>query len=183
MRLNEFHVERRAQYRNRNSWKARSRARIARRQSREAPDLVVEVVSPNDLAEETFIKAWYRLPRIRDEKRFRGWLYKIATNAALDHKRSKSSRKRGSQPAESLNEDYSNEYRASFEGQVEEQELIELSLKQLASRPRACLLLYQEGFSQEEIAELTGMKTKSVGTYISMAREQFRRAYNHLKDL
>lgn len=136
----------------------------------------------SDLLEETFIKAWYRLPHIRDEKHFRGWLYKIATNTALDYKRSKSSRKRGPQPPERLSEDHSNEYGASFENQVEEQELIELTLKQVAPRPRACLLLYQEGFSHEEIAGLMGMKVKSIGTYISIAREQFRKAYNHLKD-
>ena len=47
----------------------------------------------SDLAAETFIKAWYRLPRIHDERRFRAWLYKIATNTALDYKRTRNSQR------------------------------------------------------------------------------------------
>ena len=136
----------------------------------------------SDLAAETFIKAWYQLPRIRDERRFRAWLYKIATNTALDYKREKHSQKHADQRAESLQEDYVDENTTGFEEQVEEQELTRLALEQVAPRPRACYLLYyQEGFSHVEIAELMGLKVKSVGTYISMARDQFRRAYNNLK--
>src|ERR1051326_6342993 len=51
----------------------------------------------SDLAAETFTRAWYRLPRIRDEKRFRAWLYKIATNAALDYRRAKNSQRQRSE--------------------------------------------------------------------------------------
>lgn len=137
----------------------------------------------SDLAAEAFTRAWYRLPRIHDEKNFRGWLYKIATNVALDFIRGKSTQKRGSQPAVSLSEDYANEHAARFEDQVEEQELLKLALEEVAPKPRACFLLYEEGLSQEEIAEIMGMRKKSVGTYISIAREQFRKAYNRLKNL
>ena len=137
----------------------------------------------NDLAAEAFTRAWYRLPRIHDEKHFRGWLYKIATNVALDFIRGKSTQKRGSQPTVSLSEDYANEHAARFEDQVEEQELLKLALEEVSPKPRACFLLYEEGLSQEEIAEIMGMRKKSVGTYISIAREQFRKAYNRLKNL
>ena len=136
----------------------------------------------SDLAAETFIKAWYRLPRIRDERRFRAWLYKIATNSALDYRRNRNTRKQGTQHTESLQEDYVDESAARFEDQVEEQELIRLALQHISPRPKACYLLYEEGFSYAEIAELMEMKVKSVGTYISIARDQFRRAYNRLKN-
>lgn len=136
-----------------------------------------------DLAAEAFTRAWYRLPRIHDEKNFRRWLYKIATNVALDFIRWKSTQKRGSQPAVSLSEDYTNEHAARFEDQVEEQELLKLALEEVSPKPRACFLLYEEGLSQEEIAEIMGMRKKSVGTYISIAREQLRKAYNRLKNL
>lgn len=136
----------------------------------------------SDLAADTFIRAWYQLPRIRDERRFRAWLYKIATNAALDYRRIRNTQKYKIQGALSLPEEYVDEGAARFEDQVEEQELIRLALEQVAPRPKACYLLYEEGFSYAEIAVLMGMKRKSVGTYISNAREQFRRAYNRLKN-
>ncbi len=70
----------------------------------------------------------------------------------------------------------------SFEDEIEEQELIQLALAQVAPKPRACLLLQIEGFSQEEIARQVGLQKKSVGTYVSMAREQFRQSYRQLKN-
>lgn len=137
----------------------------------------------SDLAAETFTRAWYRLSRIHDEKNFRSWLYKIATNAALDYIRTNSTQKRGSRPVESLSEDFANEHALRFEDQVEEQELLKLALEEVAPKPRACFLLYEEGLNQEEIAEIMGMRKKSVGTYISIAREQLRKAYDRLKNL
>ncbi len=43
----------------------------------------------HDLAATTFTRVWYSLPGVSDGRHFRGWLYKIATNAALDFIRSK----------------------------------------------------------------------------------------------
>src|SRR5437588_4434931 len=40
-----------------------------------------------DLAQETFIKAWQALASIKDETHFDTWLYRIATNVAIDHLR------------------------------------------------------------------------------------------------
>ena len=48
---------------------------------------------------------------------------------------------------------------------------------------RACLLLQLEGFDQQEIAQLLGLSKNSVATYVSVAREQFRRAYHRLEHL
>lgn len=134
-----------------------------------------------DLAIETFTKAWYRLPQIQNEKYFRGWLYTIATNVALDHLRGKDTQKRGKQLVESFDESDAHEYTISFEEQVEEQELIRLTLAEIAPKPRACFLLYVDGFSQKEIAQIVGLKTKSVSVYISAAREKFRLVYNRLQ--
>src|SRR6266576_6872100 len=40
-----------------------------------------------DLAQETFIKVWRALPGMNDESQFDTWLYRIATNTAIDHLR------------------------------------------------------------------------------------------------
>src|SRR5690348_2081965 len=40
-----------------------------------------------DLAQETFIKAWQFLPGMNDDLRFGAWFYRIATNTALDYLR------------------------------------------------------------------------------------------------
>src|SRR5439155_18797161 len=40
-----------------------------------------------DLAQETFLKAWQALGSIHNEASFDTWLYRIATNTAIDHLR------------------------------------------------------------------------------------------------
>src|SRR5579883_2117982 len=41
----------------------------------------------HELAQETFLRAWQALPGLQNDKRFVGWLYRIATNRARDHQR------------------------------------------------------------------------------------------------
>jgi RNA polymerase sigma-70 factor (ECF subfamily) len=53
-----------------------------------------------DVAQETFLSSYRSLGRFRGDARFGTWLYRIATNAALQHLRA-----RGRRPVESL-EDY-----------------------------------------------------------------------------
>jgi RNA polymerase sigma-70 factor, ECF subfamily len=131
-----------------------------------------------DLAAVTFTRAWRRLPGIHDGRHFRGWLYKIATNVAIDHLRNK---KKKFLLWGSADEDPTDEYSVRFEDRIEVEELVRLVLKQVAPAPRACLLLHLEGFSNEEIAMFLGFKEKSVGTYLSTARKQFLRAYRRLR--
>src|SRR6266516_2623318 len=99
----------------------------------------------SDLVQETFVRAWRGLPGIYDGRRFRGWLYKIATNLALDHLRRK---KREKAICGNAGMETTEEPTARFEGRVEERELVRLALEQVAPKPRACLLMQQEGFSQ-----------------------------------
>src|ERR1700751_1618950 len=40
-----------------------------------------------ELTQETFFKAWRSLPSLRETTKFGGWLYRIATHLAYDHKR------------------------------------------------------------------------------------------------
>lgn len=136
----------------------------------------------HDLVAMTFTRAWYSLPGVKDGRHFRGWLYKIATNRAIDFIRMSKTKKRAHPFLERLKEEYSDEYRMGFEERLEEQELIKLALEQIAPKPRACLSLYQEGFSLEEIAQQMGMRKKSVATYLSTARKQFLEAYHRLKN-
>lgn len=131
----------------------------------------------SDLAVETFQKAWKGLPGVHDRRKFAGWLYSIATHVALDHLR----RKKVRQPFwEYLGKDQADEDTVCFEDGVDERELVRLALMEVAPKPRACLLLQLAGFSQDEIARQLGLNRKSVGTYVSVAREQLRQAYRRV---
>lgn len=132
----------------------------------------------HDLAQETFIKVWRALPDMNDKSHFDTWLYRIATNTAIDHLRRRKSRWplwRSSAEQEAW------VITAGPEEQVEEAELVKLALAQLSSSYRACLLLqHVVGLTQREIATAMNLSEKSISIYISRGCEQFRQAYGRL---
>lgn len=132
-----------------------------------------------DLAQETFIKVWRSLAQVEDETQFVTWLYRIATNTAIDHLRRRKSRWPLCKPSSDETQFMS---MAGPEGQVEEAEIIKLALAQLSPQYRACLLLqHVAGFTQREIAKALNLSEKSISIYINRGCEQFRQAYTRLQ--
>lgn len=134
----------------------------------------------DDLAQETFLKAWQRLADLRDGARFTTWLYRIATNTAIDHLR----RLKFRWPCWKQNEEDdlpASLFVAGPEEQVGEAEHIQQALAQVALKYRSCLLLQLVAkLSQREIAGLLNISEKSVSIYVSRGCEQFRLAYQRL---
>ena len=133
-----------------------------------------------DLAQETFLKAWQALPGLHDGLCFHSWLYRIATNKALDHLRR---RKFRCWYWEYMEEDDLPEkmWEAGPEEHIAEAEHIRQALARVSLRYRCCLILQLVvNLSQREIAASLKISEKSVSIYVSRGSEQFRRAYHHL---
>src|SRR4051812_40236041 len=64
--------------------------------------IVRDEVTAEDLAQEAFIQAYRKLKKYDEKYRFSTWLYKIATNKALDHLRKNSPQLLGSEEVDSL---------------------------------------------------------------------------------
>ncbi len=129
-----------------------------------------------DLAQETFLKAWQCLASLHNEVCFDAWLYRIATNIAIDHLRRR--KFRWSRWITDENEDMST---AGPEERVAEVELIQQALAKVSLKYRTCLLLQLvANFSQREIATALKISEKSVSIYVSRGSEQFRLAYQRL---
>lgn len=133
----------------------------------------------NDLAQETFIKAWQGLPGLRNGWVFRSWLYSIATRTAIDHLRRRKLCSRWENDEEdSLPEKM---WVSGLEEQVAEREHTRQALAQVSLKYRMCLVLQLVAdLSQREIAASLNLSEKSVSIYVSRGREQFRLAYQHL---
>jgi len=141
---------------------------------------LVDPEDRDDLAQETFIKAWKELPHLREVSRFKPWLYRIATNLAYDYRRRQSKQRR----FKWLSLDDCNDLDSSenLEEHVIEEELVRQTLKEVPWKYRTCLLLEIEGkLTRHEIAEVVGIHENSVTTYISNARRCFRQVYNRLQ--
>jgi RNA polymerase sigma-70 factor (ECF subfamily) len=138
--------------------------------------LVRNIEDRDDLAQEAFIKAWRELPRLRDASLFKPWLYTIATNLVRDRKRRKWFE------IIPIEDGDTREAPMRFEDAVAERELVKQALEQVRWKRRICLLLEIEGrLTLEEIAQVMGIDKRSVCTYISSARREFRQAYHEIE--
>lgn len=135
-----------------------------------------------DLAQETFLKAWSTLPEVRDAARFAPWLYRIATNVAIDYLRAQKLRRWLPWPQTGQeNEQRKTPQALDPTTRIAETEHIRQALASVTPKYRACLLLQIEGgFAQREIAALLHLSEKSISIYVSRGCEQFRQAYESL---
>ncbi len=146
------------------------------------------VENPEDAAEltqETFFNAWRGLPRFHGESKFSTWLYRLATNAAIDFLRKEKRRRTaritplvapdGSEPAADIPD-----HRFTPQGELERKELrqaIERGLGRLSEEHRQVLLLREVGgLSYGEIAQALSIEEGTVKSRISRARMALRQA-------
>lgn len=134
----------------------------------------------HDLAQETFLKAWQSIGSIYNESHFDTWLYRIATNTAIDYLRRRKFRCSRWETIENVDVPASMRI-AGPEEQIAEKEHIRQALAKVSLKYRSCLLLQLVAdFSQRQIAASLKISEKSVSVYVSRGCEQFRVAYQQL---
>lgn len=129
-----------------------------------------------ELAQNTFLKAWQALPNLHDPKKFRSWLYRIALNEALDYKRHPDALPGGLLNQNGFLNQNLEEPEPGPEELIEAKESLEETIALISpEKCRACFILYHiEGFSILQIVESVGVKESSVRQYISSGLSQFR---------
>ncbi len=131
-----------------------------------------------DLAQETFVRAYFGIHRFKPGARFATWLFQIGLNLCRDHARSKHVRRsRGqlslesdSSPAgrEPVDQGPSPGERAALADQLT---LIEEAISRLPHDLKAALLLTAvEEYSHKDAAEMLGVTPKAVETRVYRAR-------------
>jgi RNA polymerase sigma-70 factor (ECF subfamily) len=146
-----------------------------------------------DLAQESFVKAFNNLDSYNPNYRFSSWLFKIANNHAIDHLR------RARLPTVSIHgsphaadAEREEETRIVLEAQDEspEQEFIALELgseiEQAITKLRpeyrtAVILRHVENRPYEEIAEIMDVPIGTVKTFLHRARAELREELGHLR--
>jgi len=138
-----------------------------------------------DLAQETFLKAWRSLGQFDGRAPFQHWLSKIAVRVALDHlRRQKRSRNEigfpdlGEDALEWLQTDACQDELES--GQA--RELLEIAMRELSPAERIVITLQEiEGRSVKEISALTGSSGVAVRVRALRARAKLRKALERLE--
>ena len=132
-----------------------------------------------DVAQDAFLAAWRGLPTFRGEAGFSTWLYRLVSNAAIDHLR-KTKHQRGnvSLDDEDLNLDAPDRTpgpQESAEGK-ELQQLVQDGLMALGDDHRTVLVMREvQGLSYEEISGKLGIDLGTVKSRISRARTTLRK--------
>jgi RNA polymerase sigma-70 factor, ECF subfamily len=121
-----------------------------------------------DIAQETFIKAYIRLELYDSTYRFSTWLYKIATNIALQEIRKK-------RPVP-LDDDMQLISTLADTDQTAKDNELHFAVDQLSDNYKAVVVMhYWEGKTYEQIAVAMNTTTGSVKGWMSRAKQELRR--------
>ena len=124
-----------------------------------------------DMAQEAFLRAWKNLHSYKSKSPFKNWLYRIATNAALDVIR----RERETVALESVQLSTTDMGPEIALAQKEMGERVQQAVLELPPASRAVLILREyEGFSYKEIAETLGIPLGTVMSRLNYARTTLR---------
>jgi RNA polymerase sigma-70 factor (ECF subfamily) len=130
----------------------------------------------NDLTQEVFVKLYVQLNAGNTVVFPKTWLYRVATHLTINHlSRSKKHLQ--------LEEAHQCELPETdtAEGQLEagdRKRLVEKALMKLEERDRILLVLYAEGLSYKEIAEISSIGLTSVGKLLSRALQKLKKELN-----
>ena len=132
--------------------------------------IVSDADAAQDVAQETFIKAYQQLPRFRGKSKFGTWLYRIAVNEARGHLRARRRRqarweKQGMLEAAQPVSTESAEQAGPIVGLLQE----------LPEKQRIALaLFYLQELSVAEIAQAVRAPTGTVKAWLSRGRQRLR---------
>ena len=129
----------------------------------------------DDLTQETFIQAFRQMAAFRGEASFSSWLYRIATNLTLNHKKSHQRR-------HALHERWSDEEKdkADDDGASE---AVQQALMRLPDKQRAAIVLTTyEGLNHAQAAAVLGCSETTVSWRIFMARRRLKQLLKNLAE-
>ena len=129
----------------------------------------------DDLIQEIFVKVWAALPSFRGEARLFTWIYRIATNEALNFLRRQ--RVRAALNFKSLDAEVERRIDEDpyFNGVEAERRLMK-ALQKLPQKQRIVFSMrYFEDMSYEEISEVTGTSTGALKASYHIAYEKLKK--------
>ncbi|HEY3397997.1 MAG TPA: sigma-70 family RNA polymerase sigma factor [Armatimonadota bacterium] len=152
--------------------------------------MVHDSTDAQDVAQETFVRAYQGLPRFRGASSFQTWLYRIASNLAIDAARGRSRRALLTVSMDDPIEQDDNELERDLpdEGENNPPEALEReelrsqvweALGELSLKLRPVIVLSDlEGLSYQEIAQVLGCPVGTVKSRLFNARSQMRDKLN-----
>ncbi|HML72757.1 MAG TPA: sigma-70 family RNA polymerase sigma factor [Macellibacteroides fermentans] len=126
-----------------------------------------------DLMQDIIFELWKSYKRFNGSCKVSSWIYRVSLNISMNYKRKKSS----TFMFTSLGDFNGDEIPSWIEDSEDYSQLDVLynSISELDEINKAIVLLYLEGNSHEEIADITGISKTNVGTRISRIKEELKK--------
>jgi RNA polymerase sigma-70 factor (ECF subfamily) len=131
----------------------------------------------DDLLQEILLQVWMSLPNFREQSKPTTWLYRVALNTALAWKRRENKHRKNRQTLDVVSNvmDASLAY-ADPHADREALEQLYAAVRSLAAAKRALVLLYLDGLSYAEMAEVTGLSESNVGVRLTRIKKELAAA-------
>jgi RNA polymerase sigma-70 factor (ECF subfamily) len=156
---------------------------LIRRKTRPLVQLAARILGDEeearDVVQVTFLRLWEHRQRFDDRWSPNTWIYRIATNLAIDHLRSRRSREKSVEPMRS--------HLRRVEDDRARRDLADLGSREVASifrelaagltgKQRLIFVLREvEGLSSQEVAAIAGCRESTVRNHLFNARKLLRR--------
>ncbi len=125
-----------------------------------------------DLINDIIFELWKSFKSFRGDSKISTWIYRIALNVSMNYKRYR----KNDSLFYPINDFRKEEIRPWLieQDNSPELEILYECIDELGEINKAIILLYLDGNSHDEIAEITGISKTNVGTKISRIKEQIR---------
>ena len=140
--------------------------------------MVVDPAEAEDLALETFFRLFQYRPAEQEDFNIRGWLYKVATNLALQSIRGFKRREHYEIHAgkDALIESQADQPPKLF-AEKEDRHFVRMALGQMNPRQAELLIMRYSGMAYKEIAAALNLSPTSIGPLLLRAEREFEKCY------
>lgn len=127
-----------------------------------------------DLVQEIIIQIWGSFEKYDPNYKSSTWIYRIALNVAISQYRKSITRKKHTIPME----DRFANIEIKAEDKEEELQMLQDFIQLLDPLNRALMIMYLDGNTHEEIANVLNISQSNVGTKISRVKEKLKKYFN-----
>ena len=132
-----------------------------------------------DLMQEMAIQIWNALPKFDERFKLSTWLYRVVLNTAISHYRKSRRRNKVISP---LDESLIGVAEESADKNLEDNlNQLEHFIQELSEFNKALMILYLDGNSYREIAEILGISESNVATKISRIKRKLKEKFSTTK--
>ncbi len=129
-----------------------------------------------DLIQDILIELWKSFRHFNGHSQFSTWMYRIAVNVAISFYRGEGRRIRNALPIEDFASDLATAD-AAFDAQTDNMQTLTQLLDELDEVSKALVILFLDGHSYAEIAEIIGISATNVGTRLNRIKTQLQRGF------